>query len=87
VKADLLRWSQIARLGDKAHGATVLLEGGLVTVRFISPAIGGELDRASHWVHYSSPVCTEVKSLVKASHLTAIMLGSGNTEQEGHATP
>lgn len=83
MKAEVMRWSQLARM--PVAGKVVLLDGGLVTLDKISKEISslsspGNIRRRR--AGYKTPWGTFESAVVRSDFLVAVMLDSEVKDQE-----
>lgn len=87
MKAEIVRWGDLAKKDPvDLEGLRVLLDGGLVTVRSLSPPMASMKNRDNHRLSYNTPWGQIENTTVRTMHFTAVMtdvLGSEYKNQEG----
>lgn len=94
MKAEIVRWGDLAKRDPvDLEGLRVLLDGGLVTVRSLSPSMASIKNRDRHRLSYDTPWGMIENTTVRATEFTAVMtdvseradvLGSEYKDQEGN---
>lgn len=86
MKADVITWAQLARLGGE--GRTVLLDGGLVTLASLSGKVSSFSSPAgvtSHRISYRTPWGSLENTVVRGEYLVAVLQSGPDTkDQEGN---